>query len=258
MADTVFNVMSSIPNATPIYVVTRDQQVFFPSSDAARYIATLGMPDDAVPFGFRYEGARLFAGGYELDGTPVHGENWQGYELTMIGTFAATPPANGPVVRVHLDNLASDERVYLKVWLAIVTSDQTRARLDCRWHPEGGKEISLRGLEHATLKGGRLSIRSMTNEAAKITRGIALINKVLVTGKAEGDTYLDDNDPDCIRRAYVALYEQGGDWQLRRAVSRPSQEDVAAWFDVSKPTLQRYLNRHELDWHKIRRVILPQ
>lgn len=258
VADTILNDMPRLSAGRRIYIVNNHQRRALPPDEIPRLVAALDIPEGAQLLAYELDGATLFLGGRQLDGTPVAGEDWHGYTLTLIGLATDTPNLDGPVVRLHLDNLDISASVFLQVRCAIVTNDQTRARVDIRWHPERREQISVRGLEHPTLKYGRLSVKSMTDEANKAIRGIALVRKVLSVGRQEGDTFLDDTDPDCIRRAYVALFEQGGNWQSRRGVSHPSQEDVAAYFHVSKPTLQRYLKHHELDWHEIKRAILPQ
>lgn len=231
IADTILNVMPTLPDGTPLYVVNGEQKTRI--ENVPRTIAILDMPPDAQPFAFALDGATL-----------MPGEDWRGCTLTMVGIFTETPDTSGPLVRVHVDALDTDQRVYLQVWLAYVTSDRTKARADYRWHPERGVQMSIRGLEHATLQGDRLSIPQMKRESNAVMRGFAVIRKVLITGPKAGNTYaLPDHDPECVARAYYEIFDATpGDKK------RPSQETVALHLGTSKPTVNKYRQRHGIPW----------
>ncbi len=193
----------------------------------------LGIPDDVEPFKLRFAGNEVTTLGVDEKKVKSLAEQWDGYLLEIIGTAAGTPDPSGLVAAWH-PGIEGAPLIHVQVWLAIATYKTSPLRLDVRWHPERGEQISIRGLEK----------RHTVSDLAVARRAMSYVRMVTAAGAPEKFA------PDDVKRIREASKRYAKKMSAAGA-SNIAQRDFALYVDCDVKTLRSFMGQHGIPWPKI-------
>ena len=231
LRDALFNIPAT--GSKRPYHVFYGPAIRLPADHVADSRRHLGIPDDLEPFMLGFVGNEVTTIGVDEKKVKSLAEQWDGYLLQMIGTAADTPDPSGLVAAWH-PGIEEAPLIHVQVWLAIATYNDSPLRLDVRWQPERGEQISVRGAEkrHSKL------------DYDRAWKGLSLVRMMTEAGRPQKLTA--DDVPRI--RAKAKEYQKV---MRAQGASGISQRDFAIYLGYDVKTLRKFMNDYRIPWPKI-------